>query len=113
MGYILGIIIFIIMLTVVAAGIIFYGIIDKEENTVKGGILFLFIMIIAIVIMVRNYTNLVAAAADKFFATRTEIYRCENQGPIQCKYTVNQWQKDSVMWVNILKEEGIIYESNN
>ena len=37
-------------------------------------------------------------AADEFFATREEVYKCQEHQDLKCQYKIMKWQADSVDW---------------
>lgn len=112
----MGITIFFAVLVIIGLGaltFIIFGIIDQEEDLVKGAGLVLTFVIIIFVAAYQCKDEFLAKQADEFFSTRETVYECKNQGPHQCKYNIDKWQLDSTAWANALKEKGINYESND
>lgn len=112
----IGITIFFTVLAFIGLGaltFIIFGIIDQEEDLVKGAGIVLTFVIIIFATAYQYKDEFLAKRADEFFATRETVYECKNQGPLQCKYNIDKWQLDSTAWANALKEKGINYESND
>lgn len=112
----IGITIFFAVLAFIGLGaltFIIFGIIDQEEDLVKGAGIVLTFVIIIFATAYQYKDEIITKRADEFFATREAVYECKNQGPLQCKYNINKWQLDSTAWVEALKEKGIKYESND
>ncbi len=112
----MGITIFFAVLVIIGLGaltFIIFGIIDQEEDLVKGAGLVLTFVIIIFAASYQYKDEFLAKQADEFFATRETVYECKNQGFVQCKYNIDKWQLDSTEWIKALKEKGINYESND
>ena len=112
----IGITIFFVVLAFIGLGalaFIIFGIIGQEEDLVKGAGMVLTFVIIIFATAYQYKDEIITKQADEFFATRESVYKCKNQGPVQCKYNIDKWQSDSTAWAEALKEKCINYESND
>ena len=45
-----------------------------------------------------EYDKKLVEAADEFFTTREEVYKCREHQNLTCQYKIMQWQADSINW---------------
>lgn len=75
----------------------------KDEKMIGGGIFVSFVGMVLLIISINTYDERMTRAYDEFLQKRNRVYSCQNQGSVECEYSIKKWRKDSVEWNNRIK----------
>ena len=99
-----------IILTVIGLAILVDSmLVDSDDGDALWGLACAIVCGILSTVGIVTYDDAVIKQADEFFETRTQAYNCKDVGKLKCQYKIQQWQADSVYWIekvsNILKDQ--------
>lgn len=74
------------------------GIKTKDADMLSVGLVGGGICFVLSLLVWGEYDKKLVEAADEFFATRDDVYKCQEHQDLKCQYKIMKWQADSVDW---------------
>ena len=86
------------LITLVLAAMFFAGIKTKDGEMITVGLIGGCVCFVLLCLVCSEHDAKLVEAADEFFATREEVYKCQEHQALKCQYKIMKWQADSVDW---------------
>jgi hypothetical protein len=86
------------LITLVLAAMFFAGIKTKDGEMITVGFIGGCLCFGLLYLGWSQYGARLVEAADEFFATREEVYKCQEHQDLKCQYKIMKWQTDSTDW---------------
>lgn len=80
------------------------GIKTKDGDMITAGLIGGCIFLGLSYLVWNEYDAKLVEAADEFFTTREEVYKCQEHQDLKCQYKIMKWQADSIDWTNRVHE---------
>lgn len=86
------------LITLALAALFFAGVKTKDAEMFTVGLIGGCLCFGLLVLVCGEHDAKLMEAADEFFATREEVYKCQEHQDLKCQYKIMKWQADSTDW---------------